>query len=294
VKHTVAPVLALLLLGAPAPAQKITPDQKKETVAWLTKLQTVNGGYKASPKAEQPTLGASSSALRAIKYLGGQAPDPGRTANFVQSCYHKASGGFSDTPDGMPNVRLTAVGLMALVELKKDVDPKPYEAAAVKYLGEHARNFEEIRIAVAGLEAVGKMPPQAAQWRETVEKMRNSDGTFGKGDGAARDTGGAVVALLRMGAKPEHTDAILKVLNRGQRKGGGYGQAGADADLESTYRVMRAYHMLKAKPEKADDIRAFVARCRNSDGGYGVKPGQPSTTSGTYFAAIILHWLGDV
>jgi hypothetical protein len=38
-------------------------------------------------------------------------------------------------------------------------------------------------------------------------------------------------------------------------------------------------------------VRSFVAKCRNADGGYGVAPGQPSNISGTYFAAIILHWL---
>jgi prenyltransferase beta subunit len=265
--------------------------QNKEAIAYILKLRNTDGGYKASTTAEKSSLGATSSALRALKYFGGEAPDTSTTANFVKSCHDKESGGFADTPGGKPDVRLTAVGIMAVVELK--LSTEPYEAGVLKYLGEHAKTFEEIRIAVAGLEALGKLPPQAAEWRETVKKTQNSDGTFGKGDGAARDTGGAVVSLLRMGARAENKDAILKVLNSGQRKGGGYGQTGADADLESTYRVIRCYHMLKAKPEKADEIRAFIARCRNTDGGYGTKPGAASTVSGTYFASIVLHWLGD-
>ncbi|MGO9416384.1 MAG: prenyltransferase/squalene oxidase repeat-containing protein [Syntrophobacteraceae bacterium] len=49
---------------------------------------------------------------------------------------------------------------------------------------------------------------------------------------------------------------------------------------------------MKEKPDAAK-LRAFVAKCRNADGGYGVMPGQKSTGSGTYFAAIILHWLDE-
>ena len=63
------------------------------------------------------------------------------------------------------------------------------------------------------------------------------------------------------------------------------------ADLETTYRVMRTYHMLKGKPAREKDLRAFVATCRNKDGGYGVVPGVPSAAGSTYFASIVLHWL---
>ena len=49
---------------------------------------------------------------------------------------------------------------------------------------------------------------------------------------------------------------------------------------------------MKATPD-AERVRKFIASCRNDDGGYGVTPGQPSTVSGTYYAAIILHWLDE-
>jgi hypothetical protein len=114
-----------------------------------------------------------------------------------------------------------------------------------------------------------------------------------KGAGQARDTGGAVVAVLRLGGKVEHRDKVLEALKAGQRDDGGYGKADAKgSDLETTYRVLRAFHMLKDRPD-AEKVRKFVAKCRNEDDGYGVMPGQPSAVGGTYFASIILHWLAE-
>jgi hypothetical protein len=54
---------------------------------------------------------------------------------------------------------------------------------------------------------------------------------------------------------------------------------------------MRAFVMLKARPADVAKCRAFIASCRNEDGSYSVRPGQPGSMSGTYFASIILHWL---
>ena len=57
--------------------------------------------------------------------------------------------------------------------------------------------------------------------------------------------------------------------------------------------VDEGIHMLKEKPADVPAFRAFVTKCRNADGGYGVAPGQPSGAGGSYFAAIILHWLTE-
>src|SRR5262249_60951666 len=96
-----------------------------------------------------------------------------------------------------------------------------------------------------------KSSPQAVQWTTSVRKMANADGTFGKGDGQARDTGGATVALKRMGVllTTAQTNAVLKALNEGQRTDGGFGKAdAAGSDLETSYRVLRCYHMLELEP----------------------------------------------
>lgn len=289
-------VLVVFTSLASAPGQ--SPEQQKATIAYLQSLQSNDGGFlpsQASPTgATQPasSLRATSSALRALKYCGGEPRDRAAHVKFVEKCHDKASGGFADRPGGKPDVAATAIGIMAVVELKMPTEP--YAASVLKYLGENAQSFEDIRIAVAGCEALGKLPPQAKEWTDQVKKTGNADGTFGKGDGHARDTGGAVVALLRMGVEPQSADGVVKALQAGQRKDGAFGKEGtAGSDLETTYRVMRAFKMLKQKPADAERCREFVAKCRNNDGGYGVTPGQPSNVSATYFASIILHWLAE-
>jgi hypothetical protein len=289
---------SLCIVFGLVPAQGQTPEQKKATITYLQKLQTADGGFLSaapdpnSSKRDTPSLRATSSALRALKYFGGEPRDRKACAQFVASCFDKTSGGFADQPGGKPEVFTTAVGIMAVVELKLPTDP--YAAGVAKYLGDNAKTFDEIRIAAAGFETLGKRPAQVDAWLEQVAKMRNADGTFGKDDGMARDTGSAAVVVLRLGGKLEQRDQVVKTLKAGQRADGGFGKEGTKgSDLETSYRVMRGFLMLKEKPAEVERLRAFVAKCRNHDGGYGVSPGQPSTVSATYFASIILHWLGE-
>jgi hypothetical protein len=281
----------VVLLFVAVPVWSQTTDQKKATIEYVKKLQNKDGGFAPAEGQAKSTIGATNAALRVLKYTGGELADKAACTEFVKSCFDKSSGGFADQPGGKPTVSTTAVGLMALVELQADTEP--FAGPVVKYLDDNAKTFDEIRIAVAGFEAVGKKGTHTDAWLEQITKMRNDDGTFGKGDGQARDTGSAVVAVLRLGSKVEHKDAVLKALNDGQRKDGAFGKADAkESDLETTYRVVRAYHMLKEKPN-AEKLRAFIDVCRNKDGGCGVAAGKPSTMSATYYAAVIQHWLEE-
>jgi hypothetical protein len=282
--------LWLLSVAAPVPAQ--SDAQKKATIAYLQKLQADDGGFRPDARAKQSDLPSVNGALRALKYFGGEPRDRSACATFVKSCFDKKSGGFGLRPGDEAAYRPTAVGIMAVVELKMPMEP--YAGPVVRYLDEHSKTFEEIRLTAASFESLGKRPPHAEAWLEQIARLRHPDGTYGKGDGMARETGGAVCAVLRLGGKVEHPENVVKALNAGQRKDGGFGKPGAAvSDPETTYRVMRAFHMLKTQPEGAERVRAFIGRHRNDDGGYGVAPGQPSTVSGTYYAAIILHWLDE-
>jgi hypothetical protein len=284
--------LCLLVVFVSARAQG--PADKEATVAYLQKLQARDGGFLGTAEVKTSSLRATNGALRALKYFGGKVPDRDACAAFVKSCFDKERGAFADVPGGKSDVASTAIGLMALVELK--LPTEPYADAAVRYLGENAKSFEEIRIAAAGLETVGQRPEQTGAWLLQVARMRNRDrdGTYGKGDGVARDTGSANVVVLRLGGKVEDPRAVIGTLDGGQRADGGFGKEGAaGSDLETTYRVVRCYHMLEAKPKAADKCREFIGRCRNADGGYGVEPGKPSSVSGTYFAGMVLQWLQD-
>jgi prenyltransferase beta subunit len=280
-----------------APVWGQTADQRQATVVYLQHCQQANGGFVPAKAGGAPSGGAksslraSSAALRALKYFGGESRDQASCGRFVQRCFDKGSGGFADHPGTQPDVTSTAVGIMALIELKLPVDD--YRAAAAKYLAEHVKSCEDIRIAAAGFEAIGERPRTADLWLEQIAKLRYADGTYGMEDGVARATGGAVAAVLRLGGNVEHKDHVLQVLKAGQRADGGFGKERAKtSDLESSYRVMRAFVMLNDKPA-AERFRSFVASCRNPDGGYGVAPGEPSSVSATYFAAAILHWLKE-
>ena len=281
--------LGLLIAVLPASAQ--SDAQKKATIRYLQKLQADDGGFRPDARAAQSDLPSTSAAIRALKYFGGAPGDRAACIAFVQRCFLKDEG-FAARPGGKVAYRPTAVGIMAVVELKMPTEP--YADTVIKYLDENSKSFEEIRLTAASFEALGTRPPHADAWLAEIAKLCHADGTYGEGDNVARATGGAVCAVLRLGGKVEHPDNVLKALNAGQRKDGGFSKPDAKgSDLETCYRVMRAFHMLKAKPEGADHVRAFIARCRNDDGGYGVAPGQPSSVGGVYFAGIILRWLDE-
>lgn len=289
----ICPILLAFLAAAPVYAGDAAA---KKSIAYVQKLQTDGGGFLAkTPTPDEPgkpSLRATSAAVRALHYLGGDIKNKDAIAKFVASCYDAESGGFSDVPKGKPGVFETAVGLMAVVELKMPIDK--YGEGATKYLAENAKSFEEVRIAAAGLEAIKAKSPRQEAWVGAVLKEALLDDKPVN----ARNTASTVVTLMRLGIKSSDPAATTKGLNEGQRKSGGWGnedgQAAFEADLETSYRVLRCFVMLKARPKNADGVREFVAKCRNDDGGYGIAPGQPSSASGTYFASIITNWLKDM
>jgi hypothetical protein len=291
--RSLVPLTVLLLAAGPAPGQ--TPEEKKATVAFLQKLQHADGGFVAAPvDAPKSSLRATSSGVRALKYFGGSAKDLDAARKYVESCFDAAAGGFADTPGGKPEVATTAVGLMAVAELK--LPAEKYQAPCVKYLLENAKDFEQVRIAAAGLEAAGGIESKAVplDWWKQMPPLRDKAGSFVDD---ARTLGGTVAAMLRLGwPGPDEAEKakFLAAVQAGQQPDGGFRKQDAKgSDLETTYRVTRALHMLKVKPKDVAASKAFIAKCRNADGGYGVTPGQPSTMSGTYYAGILLHWLGE-
>jgi acetyl esterase/lipase len=281
-----AACLAVALLAAAPAAQAQSPAELAQTAAHVAAFQNPDGGF-TTRKGMPSTLGATSSSIRVLKYTGGSIPDVLGCIRFVKSCFDPESGGFAPKPGGAPDVGTTASGLMAIAELK--VVDKPTVDAAVKYLSEQAKTFEEIRIAVAGLEAVKATSPEFPRWAELVLNGRNPDGTFGRGEGQARETGGKAVALLRMGAPLGKKAEVVAFLKSAQRPDGAWSKGPGGSELESTYRIMRAFYMLKESPD-IDRLTSFIARCRHDDGSYGVSPAD-SGSGGTYFATIVSRWL---
>ncbi len=285
-KRNVLALTAFLLAWSPSWGQ--TPAMA--TILYLRHRQTNEGGFVASKGETKAALGPTSAAVRALKYFGGEVADRDACVKFVASCFDKETGGFRPRPDeGKPDVFTTAVGLMAVVELKMPL--KDYEGPALAFLGKNANSFEEVRIAAAGLEAIGKLPPQKDDWLNLLAAMRNEDGTYGKGGEQARATGGGVACQMRLGTQVKDPKAILALLKSSQKPDGGFRKEGARlSDLETSYRITRTFVMLGERPA-AGKLKDFIEKCRNDDGGYSVAPGGPSSVSGTYYAAILTHWL---
>ncbi len=282
--------LGLFLVALPVWGR--APEQTKATIAYLQNLQQKDGGFAPDAATRKSSVSATGAAARALKHLGAEIPNKPGAAEFVKSCFDKETGGFADAPGGKITANTTAVGVLAAVEMAVPRDV--FESGAVKYLGDNARSFEEIRIAAAAFEALGKPPAQADAWLQQIAKLRNDDGSYGKGDGAARDTGSAVAAVLRLGGKMEHPESAIKAMQEGQRADGGFGPADSPAsDLPTCYRIVRSLYMLKAQPADAGRLRGFIDSCRNDDGGYGVAKGKPSSAAGCYYAATIMHWLDE-
>jgi poly(3-hydroxybutyrate) depolymerase/prenyltransferase beta subunit len=279
-----AGLVAVATLTAPVIAQ--TPSELSRTAVYVASFQNPDGGF--APKlGGASTLGATSSAVRTLGFDGGSIPDVLAAITYIKSCIDKESGGFAPTPGGKADVQTTAVGLMALNELKI-AEPKTVEAA-LKFLAETARTFDEVRIAVAGFEAARQTSPMSEEWTGLIVKTRNEDGTFGQGEGQARETGGKAVALLRMGVALEKRDAVTSFLKAAQRPDGAWCQKEGVSELETTYRIMRFFFMTKQKPD-LDRLASFLAKCRHSDGGYGVQAGADASPQGTYYASIIARW----
>ncbi|MBM3992917.1 MAG: hypothetical protein FJ303_01995 [Planctomycetes bacterium] len=269
----------------------------KKTIDYVQKLQAANGAFrpfeaKSDEPTPGPTLRSTSAAIRALKYLGGELPNKEGCVKFVESCWDRDAGAFCDEPKGKPDVFTTAVGIMAVVNLQ--LSTQAYSDASIKYFRDNARTFEEVRLAAAGMENLKATTPKVELWHKPIAALRNDDGTFGKGPGLARDSASAAVTLMRLEPSADlPKERILKVIRAGQRQNGGWGKGDNEiaSDLETTYRVMRCFMMLKAQPDNVEGVRSFVAKCRNADGGYGIAPGKTSTVGATYFAVITMHWL---
>ncbi len=273
---------------ATAPARADAPEAMAQTARYIAGFQNDDGGF--GPGAGQPsTLGATSSALRTLKYVAGSVPNLKGCRAFVERCIDPATGGFAPTPGGAPDVTTTAIGLMAIHELGLDTPERVQRAS--KFLAEKAKSFEEVRMAAAGLEAVKAGVPEAVAdtWVEIVTAGRHEDGTWGTAATRAFDTGGRAAALLRMGKPLDHEDAIADAILAGQRPDGGWSKDGTTSDLGSTYRIMRAAYMMKLRPN-LDAVKAFLAAHRQADGGSGGAPGKPSDPGSTYTAAIVTRW----
>ncbi len=272
-------------------------ETKLAALKYVQGLAVADGGFKGTADAKGPSLRGTSAGLRAVNYLGGAVENKDKHTAFVMSCYDPKTGGFADAPDGMPDVFLTSIGVMACVELGI---PKEKFAKAMDYIKENAKTFEDVRIGAAAVEAWGvkDCPFKLDDWNQAARRFVLDADIDKPQNGGARDIASSVATSLRLGftfrSSPSPATAI-DLLQQGRREDGGWAKSGEKtSDAETTYRVIRAFVLLKAKPNSPERVRQFLVSCRNKDGGFASKPGDPSTVGGTYQFAIITKWLDEM
>ena len=235
-----------------------SPTEFVQTAAYAAVHQNDDGGFDAGP-GQPSTLGATNSGLRVLDYVGGSVPDIAVCIAFVKACQVKGVG-FAQTPGGKPDVVTTAIGLLAAAELK--LADRAMIDDPVAYFGANAKTFEEVRMSIAGLEAVAAVSADFPRWAEQIESLRQPDGSFGEGASKAFASGGAGAAILRMGMNLENRDAVIAAIKSGRRPEGAWSKDDGPPDLSSSYRVRRALYMLKEKPD-VEKLVNFISRCRH-------------------------------
>ncbi len=273
-----------LFICAAAPAQEAKP----ETVKYVLALQDpATGGFKVTP-AGKPSLRACNGGVKALKALGQPVPELDKVKAFVTGCYDAKAGSFAE-PGGKPDVAINAVGLLIALDLGL---PREKFAGAMTYLKDNATTFEDVRIAAAAVEAwgVADCPFSLDGWLKTAGEVAATD---------ARTAASVLAMHLRLGKPSPNGVAQVAAITGGQNADGGWGvKDAAGSDLETCYRVVRALKLARADGRTATAelarVKTFLAKCQNADGGYGVKPGEPSSMSGVYYAVVIEKFLGNL
>jgi prenyltransferase beta subunit len=262
-------------------------SSRQATRNYLLSLRNQDGGFRVAAAEGPSQLLATVGITRGVRYWGGKLPEREKTAAWVSSCYHPSLGAFSDNPGTTPDVRSTALALMALSELKAPLDR--YAHDTIRYLDANATSLSDIYFTVAALDITHLDSAAAGRFALAYEAMERPDGSFSRD---AYDEAAAAITLLRLGKGPAHPEVVAQRLLATQRSDGGFrGQTPSqESELAGVYRIVRALYMLHAAPDKRS-LRSFIARCRNADGGYGPMPGKPSSGPTTYYAGIVSHWL---
>lgn len=271
-------------LGSPAHSQ--TTAELAKTAATIESLQNPDWGFAPAP-GEPSDLRATSQAVRSLRYVGGAVPDVLGCIGFIKACQTE-SGGFANTPGGEPDSRVTSMGLIAAAELKA-LDKSMIDGA-LAYFHEHAKEIEEVRLAIAAVDAAGAKSPDMPRWIDQINSLREADGGFGDGPDRAFKAGTIGATIPRGGGTLKDPDAIAEAIKSGQQPDGGWTEGDGPSSLSGCYRVFRALHMLKVKPD-LEALRGFIARCRTDNGLYANTPGGKGDQRATYYATIMIHWI---
>jgi hypothetical protein len=290
-----ASCLALVFLLT---AQAQTAAEKKQDLAFVLNSFLTSGSFKTSPRHTGGSLMQTLGGLRALQLLDdrkllGKKQNVTRIKAFVMSHRDPKTGGFRDSPVAKsPNLLGTAFALMILNDLK-ELPPK-VEAPALAFLADNATDADGAYFAALALHALGK---KAANQKDMLEVLRRRSLPPKKDNKAKKalrdviDTVNNAAGRLLLGEKLEDEEAILKTLESGQRRDGGWGLFLTSSDTTLTFRVVQVYTLLGKVPPRPDDVKALILSYREKGGGYSGAPRLGAQVFHTYEALQVLQWL---
>lgn len=278
-------------------------EDRAKTIEYLHSLQGPGGGYRSSVNdqndREVERLRATFAALSALRCVDGEKRNLELTKRFLKACQDLNSGGYSDVPGGRPSVVLTGLGILAIEEIKlpnmqldRTVELSRMQEEALQYLQSgKVKTFDEVCLAAKAIDGRQQtlQPTIRKDWQSVIAQATLESANRGR-----RQVHMAVSAatLLRIRAPIHSREEIVKSIKASQCLDGGFAyDQGTRSDLELTYQIMDALHVLGQLPFKRTQMRRFVTEHRNQDGGYGLAPKSQSTAVATFYASQILEWL---
>jgi hypothetical protein len=249
----------------------ISPQARERTVAALHALGAT-GRYADMPGGPVDPA-ATLSVVRALGLLGARPADP--DAIHADVLGRAVGGRWALEPGAAPAVLPTAVALLTLNAIGALASLVRWLRPAVDWMAGQAWSREDhlMTIVVVAECGAGAAPSRSVAF---FRELESPDGTFGP---SPVQNGVAAAALLRAGETLADPAAVTRLLLAAQTPDGGFAEPGADADLSTTYWVMRALDLLGVRP----DTPRLTGWLRSRTGGV--------SAGATYECLSVLDWI---
>lgn len=260
----------------------------KETLpieAFLHTLKRSDGGY-ADDQDKGSGLRVTLSVIKALGELG-QTELPALVTDYVLSCWQGE--GFANQPNAAPTAFDTAVGLITLKSFGLEQQLEQYHATAVAFMQQHAQTQYDYFMLIAAYDECGFSEPVP----EAAINFFQQHSESGLVQGSIQDSAIATAALLRANQQASVDTAVTHYLIDGQNStDGGFGEAGEESTLFTSYCVMRTLTLLNQLP----NIRLYqryLNSLKTSDG-YALAPGQNTSAGATYQVLSMQGWIAQL
>ncbi|MEO1002896.1 MAG: hypothetical protein AAFX65_07285 [Cyanobacteria bacterium J06638_7] len=255
---------------------------------FITRLRRGHGW--ADTTAESTgSLSATNSVVKACRALGEEldACDRKAAAAFVDAC-GDGSGGYAQVAGGDPDAFATASALIVFRELGDEARLAAAVPGALAYLEANAISQFDHFMTIAAYEECDFLPAQRPAKAVAYFEAKAEGGVYGEG---VLENAIAAASLCRAGEPVADRDAVVSRLLAGQLADGGFGD-GDDADLMTTYCVLRAAVLLEFEPDTRS-LLGYLDTLATTEG-FGREPGGPTSVGASYMVLAIREYLAEL